>query len=83
MSTTTAMSTSSRLRRQPWVADPDRSSTPSGSVMVDRRSERPRRASDVLVARRGGARPSWPGWPRARAVIGGVAAAVFLGTLSS
>jgi hypothetical protein len=80
MSTTTAMSRSSRLRRQPWVADPDRSSTPSGSVMVDRRLERPRRASDVLVARRGGARPSWP---RARAVIGGVAAAVFLGTLSS
>jgi hypothetical protein len=80
MSTTTATSTPSRLRRQPWVADPDRSSTRTVSLTVDRQPERPRPASDARVAPSGGARP---GWPRARAVIGGVAAAVFLGTLSS
>jgi hypothetical protein len=80
MSTTTATTAPCQSRRRPRLADPDAESTRIGSVMADRRPEPARRASDAPVR---AARPSRQSWQRARAVIGGVAAAVFLGNLSS
>jgi hypothetical protein len=83
MSTTTATSAPPEWRRRPRVAEPGPGSTGIGSVTVERRRERARRRSDAPVAPRRAARPSRHGWQRSGAVIGGVVAAVFLGTLSS
>jgi predicted lipid-binding transport protein (Tim44 family) len=80
MSTTTATSAPPRSRRRPGAADPNPDTTRIGSVMLDRRPEPARGASD---APRPAARPCRHGWQRAGAVIGGVAAVVLLGTLSS
>jgi hypothetical protein len=83
MSPTTVTSAAPRWRHRSRVRDPDAGAERIGSAGVERRSRPAGGSGDVPAVLTAPAPASGRSWQRARAVIGGVAAVVFLGTLGS